>query len=96
MASEAHVERACRVIAEARGGALLKLAAALQKGIPDRVLLMQGRAIFIEFKAIGKYPTPIQRHWHARLRELGFEVVVFRTVDEFKTLLDRLAPADER
>jgi hypothetical protein len=90
MAQEAHVERACRVIAEQRGAALLKLGAALQRGIPDRVLLLQGRAVFIEFKSPGKYPTPIQRHWHAKLRGLGFEVVVFRTVAEFRALLDKL------
>lgn len=90
MAQEAHVERACRVIAEQHGAALLKLGAALQRGIPDRMLLWQGRTIFIEFKSPGRYPTPIQRHWHARLRGLGFEVHVFRTVEEFKKLLNRL------
>lgn len=78
------------MVAETHGGALLKLGAALQRGIPDRVLLFGGKAIFIEFKAPGRYPTPIQRHWHGRLRKLGFEVYVFRTVEEFRGLLNRL------
>lgn len=90
MAQEAHVERACRVIAEQHGAALLKLGAALQRGIPDRVLLLRGRTVFIEFKSPGRYPSPIQRHWHAKLRGLGFEVVVFRTVEEFRGLMKRL------
>lgn len=88
---ESYTERHCRTMAEARGGLLVKLSPFSMAGIPDRMLLMPGPVIvFIEFKAVGKYPTAIQRFWHERLRKLGFRVEVYRSSAEFRALLDSL------
>jgi hypothetical protein len=51
--------------------------------------------IFIEFKAPGKYPTPLQRYWHALLRHMGFRVEVCRSTADFYTLLDSLPKVDQ-
>lgn len=91
MSEERYTERHCRVYAEERGCLLIKLSPAGCKGIPDRLLLLpSGEAVFIEFKSPNKYPTPIQRHWHDRLRQRGFAVHVHRSSAEFRDLLDSL------
>jgi tryptophanase len=46
-------------------------------GVPDRlVLLPGGRAVFVELKAVGKEPTPIQLLQHKKIKALGFQVLV--------------------
>lgn len=93
---EHYTEQHCRARAEAGGGVLLKLSPFGMAGIPDRILLWPGAiVIFIEFKAPGKYPKPLQRWWHARLRRLGFRVEVFRGSGEFSKLLDSLPKRDQ-
>lgn len=59
------------------GGWAIKLPATFVKGIPDRlVLLPRGVAHFVEMKATGEKPRPIQIFVHNRLRALGFQVFV--------------------
>lgn len=56
-------------------------------GVPDRlVLLPGGRIVFVELKAPGKKPTPLQLLQQKRIADLGFEVLVIDSkagVDEF-------------
>ncbi len=88
---EAYTERHCRVLAEHRGGVLLKLSPFGVAGIPDRILLWPGgHVVFIEFKADGKYLKPLQKFWRDKLRRLGFRVELFRSTAEFRPLLDSL------
>ena len=42
--------------------------------------------VFIEFKAPGKKPTPLQAAWHDKLRALGFEVHVIDNVSDFEAI----------
>ena len=55
--------------------------------VPDRlVCLPGGRAVFVELKAPGKAPRPIQIHQIGMLKQLGFRVEVIDSkeqVDEF-------------
>jgi hypothetical protein len=83
---EKHIEAKCRKIAKARGHVFWKLVVAGYPGVPDRLMLSPGRATFIEFKAPGKKPTPLQAAWHARLRALGFEVHVIDNVSDFEAI----------
>jgi hypothetical protein len=56
-------------------------------GVPDRIIIMRhARIAFVELKAPGKTPTPIQLAMHAILKHFGFEVKVIDTkpgVDAF-------------
>ena len=46
-------------------------------GMPDRmVLLPEARIRFVEVKAPGQKPRPLQERRHAQLRDLGFMVFV--------------------
>jgi len=42
--------------------------------------------MFIEFKAPGKKPTPLQNAWHEKLRALGFTVHVIDNVSDFERI----------
>jgi hypothetical protein len=84
---EKHIEARCRKIAKTRGHLFWKLVVPGYPGVPDRLMLStEGRAVFIEFKAPGKKPTPLQAAWHSRLRGLGFEVHVIDTVSDFERI----------
>lgn len=46
-------------------------------GVPDRIVLFpMGRIAFVEVKAPGKKPRPLQRARHGILRRMGFRVYV--------------------
>ena len=59
------------------GGIALKLVCPSFDGVPGRlVLLLGGRLCFVEVKAPGKVPRPLQVARHQMLRRLGFLVFV--------------------
>lgn len=59
------------------GGLALKFVSPGFDGVPDRlVLLPGGRLGFVEVKAPGKRPHPLQLARHRLLRRLGFKVYV--------------------
>jgi hypothetical protein len=58
-------------------------------GAPDRLFMLRGLAIFIEFKQFKKKLTEHQRLEHERMAAAGMKVFKIDTVDEGKALLDR-------
>ena len=84
---EASIERKLRREVAKRGGRALKFISPGWSGAPDRlVLLPGGKIIFVELKAPGKKPRPLQLKRHEELRQLGFHVEVIDSpegVDEF-------------
>jgi len=59
------------------GGRAYKFVSPGNSGVPDRlVCLPGGRIIFVELKAPGKKPTPLQLAKHRELHRLGFTVLV--------------------
>lgn len=57
------------------GGFCPKLVCPGMDGMPDRMLLFPGgRFAFVEVKAPGKKPRPLQLLRHEQLRTLGFQV----------------------
>lgn len=73
---ESAIEKAVCEYARKKGCIVMKLAGPNQKGQPDRMFLFDGRVMFIEFKAPGKKPTPLQERWLRQLDEAGFDTYV--------------------
>lgn len=87
MAYEAKLEEWCRGAATKAGGYLLKWVSPGNKGVPDRILLMPGYVVFIEFKAPKKNLDPLQAVWRARIVGLDLDHATVRTKEEFMHIL---------
>ena len=86
---EANVER--KLVREVReaGGLALKFVSPGLAGVPDRlVLLPEGKISFVEMKAPGKKPGPLQRLRHEQLRDLGFRVYVVDSEEGIREVLE--------
>ena len=60
-------------------------------GMPDRIVLLPGGHIgFVEVKAPGEKPRPLQLSRHGLLRRLGFKVYVLDEEQQIGGLLDEI------
>ncbi|MHB1154529.1 MAG: VRR-NUC domain-containing protein [Eubacteriales bacterium] len=60
-------------------------------GMPDRIILLPGgRMAFVEVKAPGKKPRPLQLVRHGLLRQLGFKVYVLDDEQQIGRILDEI------
>ena len=70
------------------GGIAPKLVSPGFDGMPDRMVLMPGGHIaFVEVKAPGEKPRPLQLSRHRLLRWLGFSVYVLDGAEQIETIL---------
>ena len=77
-----------------RGGIAPKLVCPGFDGMPDRlVLLPRGKIGFVEVKAPGKEPRPLQVARHGLLRRLGFKVYVLDDPEQIGGILDEIRTA---
>ena len=59
--------------------------------VPDRLLLLPGgRLAFVEVKAPGKKPRPLQRRRMEQLTALGFRVFVLDSKEQIGEILDEV------
>lgn len=73
---------------KAMGGMAIKLISPNFAGLPDRlVLLPHGKIFFVELKATGQKPRPLQIAVHRKLRKLGFDVYVIDSNEKINELL---------
>ena len=57
-------------------------------GMPDRMILMPGGKIgFVEVKAPGRKPRPLQVKRHRQLRGLGFKVFVLDDIRQIPEII---------
>ena len=60
-------------------------------GMPDRIVLLpKGKIAFVEVKAPGKRPRPLQVARHELLRRLGFRVYVLDDKDKIGEMIDEI------
>ena len=91
--NERTIEHQLKKAVEASGGLCWKLVCPGTSGVPDRICLMRNRAVFVELKAPGKQPRPIQVRRLNQLRDQGFQTFVIDSVDGIKEVLDALSAA---
>jgi len=74
---------------ERRGGFTVKLNPKGYKGIPDRLVVLPGRIIFVELKRPkGGVLARLQAWWLCRFTDLGHEAVCVKNRAEVLLLLD--------
>lgn len=88
---EKTTERKLVQAVKAIGGIAPKFVSPGFDGMPDRlVLLPMGRTAFVEVKAMGCKPRPLQEARHGMLRRLGFQVFVLDNEAQIKEILKRM------
>ncbi len=74
-----------------RCGFAVKLTSPSLNGLPDRLLLFDGGRIgFVELKASGKKPRPLQVKRIKQLQALGFKVFVVDNVTQIGDIIDEI------
>lgn len=76
-----------------KGGLCWKFVSPGTAGVPDRIVLMDGRAIFVELKQQGERPRPLQKKRHRELERLGFAVYVIDSKDQVDRFIGILSDA---
>ena len=88
---ERQIEQKLVKAVKAVGGIAPKLVSPGFDGMPDRmVLIPDGRIGFVEVKASGKKPRPLQLSRQRLLRRLGFKVYVLDDEDQIKFILQEI------
>lgn len=79
---------------KAAGGIAVKFVSPGYDGMPDRLVLLPGGKIaFVEVKAHGMKPQPLQIRRHVLLRNLGFLVFVLDDERQIGGMLDEIRTA---
>lgn len=89
--TEKQLEQRLVKAARTTGGLALKFTSPGFDGMPDRILLMPGgRVCFVEVKAPGRKPRPLQLARHRLLRRLGFRVYVLDDEKQIGVILKEM------
>ena len=85
---EKNIEKQLVNAVKAEGGMCPKLVSPGTDGMPDRmVLLPEAHIGFVEVKAPGAKPRPLQERRHKQLRDLGFQVSVLDDPDQIPGII---------
>jgi hypothetical protein len=73
---ESELERYFRHRIRLLGGIVIKVTAASERGVPDRLVMLNGRMYLVELKTDDGQVSPIQSVWHRKIRHTGNRVHV--------------------
>lgn len=90
---EKTVENTLKQAVMRAGGLCWKLVSPGMDGVPDRICLKAGRVVFVEVKAPGKKPCPLQIRRMNQLRAQGFTCLVVDSVEGIQEVLGALSAA---
>lgn len=94
--NERQIEQRLVTETRKRGGMALKFVSPSFAGMPDRqILLPDGKMAFVEVKAPGQKPRPLQVKRHAMLRKLGFKVFVLDAASDIPMMLKKVVEGDD-
>jgi len=77
---ERDIEQALVDAVESEGGICWKWVSPGRVGVPDRIVVLRGRVVFVELKAPGEKLRPEQERRHADLRRAGADVITIDTL----------------
>ncbi len=88
---ERDIERKLVMETVRRRGVALKFVSPGCIGVPDRIVMLpDGKMGFVELKAPGKKPRPIQVRRIQQMRKMGFKVFVIDGVEQICSVLDAI------
>lgn len=88
---EKMIEKKLVQVVKLSGGIAPKFVSPGFDGVPDRIVLLpDGHIGFVEVKAPGEKPRPLQLSRHGLLRRLGFKVFVLDDEQQIGGLLDEI------
>ena len=94
MKSEKQIEQALVRAVKNMGGIAPKFVSPGFDGMPDLIVLLpHGLMAFVEVKAPGKKPRPLQVSRHGLLQRLGFKVYVLDDMNQIGGILDDIRTA---
>lgn len=78
---------------KAKGGLAVKFTSPGFNGMPDRLVMFPGgRIAFVEVKAPGETPRPLQRSRLKLLRRLGFKAFVLDNTSDIPKIIEEVMP----
>lgn len=94
MKSEKQIEQSLVKAVKNMGGIAPKFVSPGFDGMPDRIVLLpHGLMAFVEVKAPGKKPCPLQVSRHGLLQHLGFKVYLLNDMNQIGEILDDIRTA---
>lgn len=88
---EKSIEQKLTLMVKKRGGICPKFVSPGFDGVPDRIVLLPGgRMAFVEVKAPGQKPRPLQIARRKLLERLGFSVYVLDSIEQIGGILDEI------
>lgn len=87
---EKDIEKYFREQAKEKGFCSYKFTSPANNGVPDRVVIGHGHTFFVELKAPGQKPRPLQIEVHKRMRSFGAEIYVADTFASIDDILDNI------
>lgn len=92
---EKQIEKKLIAAVNGMGGICPKLVSPGMDGMPDRMILLPGaRIAFVEVKASGRKPRPLQLRRHEQLRTLGFSVYVLDNPEQIPGMIREIGGND--
>ena len=88
---ESKIEKKLVSVVRKHGGRCLKFVSPGNAGVPDRIVMMpHGKIYFVELKAPGEKPRPLQIAIHEEFAAMGFKVEVIDTLEGVEAFARRL------
>lgn len=91
MGEENRIERHLAMSVKKMGGMAVTFVSPGLDGVPDMIVVLPGRKIaFVELKAPGEKPRPLQEKRKRQLEALGFPVYVIDGAEQIGGVLDEI------
>lgn len=90
MESERTVEQTLKRCVEKAGGCCYKFTSPSHAGVPDRVVVLRGRVVFVELKANGEKPRALQKAVARAIRKAGGRVYCLSSVQQVTSFVKTL------
>jgi len=88
---EKELEHKFSLMVKKNGGLALKFVSPGMSGMPDRIALFpKGHLAFVEVKAPGEVPRPLQYARHRMLQDLGFSVFILDRQEQIGGIINEI------